>query len=479
MLWLAIRLPLLPLEVYTCGAKDANPLAVTTTSGSRSEILVCNETALRRGVRPGMAVAAATALASDLEMMPRDNVAERSALERLAGWAHQFTPAISIAAPAEALLEIEGSLGLYGGLKRLWNAVSEGLSTLGYSATVACAPTALAAQWFARAGLSVRLRHADALRTSLPNLPVDVMGLEQEALTLLRNVGARTIDDCLKLPRDGLARRLGPELCDKIDRALGRAPDPRPFFAPPSVFKAAQPLPAPAREAEMLLFCARRMLVEFCGHLAATVQGVQRLTFSFAHDKREPTRVTLTLVQASRDAEHLTSVLRERLDRTALPAPVTDILLESELVLPLAASSRSFLPDGARHEEAAAHLIERLRARLGDEVVVGLERFPDHRPERAWRACEPGSKDAVSQALARRPLWLLARPRPLTESGEVPCYDGKLSLLAGPERIESGWWDGQDVMRDYFVASNGADALLWIYRERSTDARWFLHGFFA
>jgi protein ImuB len=480
MLWLAIRLPFLPLEVYARAAQATQPLAVTTTSGSRSEVIACNGAASNRGVRPGMAVAAAMALASDLTTVPRDTAAERGALERIAAWSIQFTPAVTIAGDGEALLEIEGSLALYGGLKRLWVAVDEGLKALGYAATLACAPTPLAAQWFARAGLCVRLRHSDALRTSLPELPVHVMDPGPEALDILLNVGAMTLGDCLKLPRDGLARRCGPDLCERLDRALGLRPDPRPFFTPPSTFKAAQPLPAPAHQADMLLFCARRMLVELCGYLAATLHGVQRLAFSFAHHKREPTRVALTLVQASRDPDHLTGVLRERLNRTALPAPVTDILLESELVLPLNGSSHSFLPDSARHEEAVAHLIERLRARLGDEAVVGLKRAADHRPERAWRACEPGSRDAAALvSLPRRPLWLLAKPRPLTESGEVPCYDGKLSLLAGPERIESGWWDGHDVKRDYFVASNGDDALLWIYCERETGGRWFLHGFFA
>jgi protein ImuB len=480
MLWLAIRLPLLPLEVYARAVEPATPLAVTTTSGSRSEVIACTDAASQRGVRPGMPVAAAMALAADLTTVPRDTTAERAALERIASWSHQFTPAVAIAEPAEVLLEIEGSLALHGGLQRLWAAAAEGLKNLGYAATLACAPAPLAAQWFARAGLNVRLRHLDALRSSLPDLPLDVIDLAPEARDVLLNVGARTIGDCLALPRDGLARRCGPGLCEKLDRAFGREPDPRPFFTPPSMFKAAQPLPAPAHEADMLLFCARRMLVELCGCLAAALSGVQRLTFSFAHHKREPTRVPLTLVHATRDPEHLTSVLRERLNRTALPAAVTEILLESELVLPLEASSQSFLPDGARHEEAAAHLIERLRARLGDEAVVGLKRAADHRPERAWRACEPGSRDAGALAsLAHRPLWLLAQPRPLTERGEVPCYDGKLSLLAGPERIESGWWDGHDVKRDYFVASNCADALLWIYRERAPGGRWFLHGFFA
>jgi protein ImuB len=126
-------------------------------------------------------------------------------------------------------------------------------------------------------------------------------------------------------------------------------------------------------------------------------------------------------------------------------------------------------------------LIERLRARLGDDAVLGLERFPDHRPERAFRTCQPdgGGSAGASAAAAGRPLWLLGEPRPLSEIGEAPCYDGRLTLLAGPERIESGWWDGDDVTRDYFVASNPSEALLWIYRERNANARWFLHGFFA
>jgi len=480
MLWLALRFPLLPLEVYARAQRTLDPLAVTTTTGSRSEVIACNEAASKCGVRPGMPVAAASALASDLDVVPRDPMAERAALERIAGWAHQFTPVVAIAEPAELLLEIEGSLAFYGGLTRLWNAIVEGMSTLGYAASIACAPTPLAAQWFARAGLAVRLRHADALRASLPDLPVAVMDVDPEAQMLLHNVGATTIADCLKLPRDGLARRLGPDFLDDLDRALGRVPDPRRLFTPPVVFEATQPLPAPAREAEMLLFCARRMLVELCGYLAATERGVQRLAFRFAHDRREPTRITLALVQATRDPDHLTNVLRERLDRTALPCAATEISLESELMLPLARESQSFLPDAGRHAEAAAQLIERLRARLGEKAVTGLTRCSDHRPERAWRVCEPGSGDAGSvSALGRRPLWLLAHPRPLPETGEVPYCDGKLDLLVGPERIETGWWDGNDVMRDYFVAANAEDALLWIYRERASGGRWFLHGFFA
>ena len=481
MLWLALHLPSLPLEVYTRATRGAEPLAVVGTQGSQSFIVGCNDAAKRRGVKPGMPPAAASALACDLRLVARDYTAEDTALERLAAWAIQFTPAVSIAPPFTLLLEVAGSLTLFGGLKALWNAAAEGLRALGYAARIACAPTPLAAQWFARAGLAVRLRHADALHVSLGDLPVEAMDLAPDALELLQNVGAGTIGAVLALPRDGVARRLGQRVLDDLDRARGALPDPRTHYTPPLVFKAAQPLPAPAHDAGMLLFAARRMLVELCGYLAATSNGAQRLTFSFEHHKREPTSVTLSLVAATRDADHLTNVLRERLERTELPAPATAIALTSEILLPLAASSLSLIPDAGQHEEAAAHLIEKLRARLGDNAVLGLARYADHRPERAWRTCEPGDKGrhAPLEHIRSRPLWLLAKPRPLSEIDSAPCYEGRLSLVAGPERIESGWWDGNDVMRDYFVAANPAEAMLWIYRERGTRGRWFLHGFFA
>jgi protein ImuB len=479
MLWLALRFASLPLEVYARAVRASDPLAVVSSTGTQAEIVACNDCARRRGVKQGMPPAAASALASDLQVVPRDVAAESAALERIAAWAIQFTPAVSIAPPGEVLLEIAGSLAIFGGLKRLWREVSEGLRALGYAATIACAPTPLAAQWFARAGSSVRLRNSDALRAGLAELPIEVMQPSPDALGLLQNIGARTLSDYLALPRDGMARRLGQALLDDVDRALGRLPDPRPFFTPPTFFKASQPLPAPAQEAEMLLFAARRLLVELCGYLSATASGAQRLTFSFSHHGREPTRVTLSLVSATRDADHLTNVLRERLERTALPCPATDIALESELLLPLASRNLSLLPDAGQDEEAAAQLIERLRARLGDEAVLGLKRFADHRPEYAWRPCQPGNKDTSTGLVAGRPLWLLAQPRSLGEDAAAPCYDGRLTLLAGPERIEAGWWDGHDITRDYFVASNPNEALLWIYRERDLGGRWFLHGFFA
>jgi protein ImuB len=233
-------------------------------------------------------------------------------------------------------------------------------------------------------------------------------------------------------------------------------------------------------EAEALLFAARRLIIELCGFLAAGSNGVQRLCFTLSHEDHEDTQIVLNLVAASRDPEHLATVLREHLGRLHLPCPVTAIALASESLAALPARSLSFLPASGDHSETVSRLIERLRGRLGDEAVKGLGLAADHRPERAWRTSEPG-RDAAGDVAHRvpRPLWLLAAPLRLDTSADAPCYEGPLTLLAGPERIESGWWDGVDVTRDYFVARTAAQSLLWIYRERRDIGAWYLHGFFA
>ena len=79
---------------------------------------------------------------------------------------------------------------------------------------------------------------------------------------------------------------------------------------------------------------------------------------------------------------------------------------------------------------------------------------------------------------APRPLWLLAEPQPLAHLFENRPW----ILRDGPERIESGWWDGADVRRDYFVAESPQGEIMWIYRDHRygvDDGEWFLHGVFA
>jgi protein ImuB len=75
----------------------------------------------------------------------------------------------------------------------------------------------------------------------------------------------------------------------------------------------------------------------------------------------------------------------------------------------------------------------------------------------------------------------LEKPLQLRVHAQGPHYYGPLALLAGPQRLETGWLQGTPALRDYFVARSERAGLLWIYRERLSRAspQWYLHGLFA
>jgi len=473
MLWIAIHLPQLPLEALLRGA--LLPDACAVTEGHR--IVACDGKATARGVRAGMSASAALALAPQLRICQRDTSAETEALLGIAAWVMQFTPNVALEFPDVVLLEVSASLKLFGGLARIAGDLREGLVAMGFAASISVAPTPRAACWSVRSGKETLVTDIARIEEALSALPVAVLRCDADTLESLEAVGAATIGDLLALPRDGLARRFGQTLLDDLDRARGRLSDPRTFFTPPPRFAASLDLLAEATQAEALLFAARRLLVQLTGYLAARSGGVQRLVLKLAHRDGGATEIAVGLVTPSRDAEHFTLLVRERLSNIALREPVRRIAIEAVDILPLAADNLGLFPDDTGTPGNWDRLIERLRSRLGTEAVHGLASRPEHRPERASTNVDPGEKQLKLQ-FGERPFWLFAAPLPIPEVAAVPNYEGPLTLLAGPERIESGWWDDDDIARDYFVARTSTESLVWIYRERRGGG-WYLHGLFA
>jgi protein ImuB len=188
--------------------------------------------------------------------------------------------------------------------------------------------------------------------------------------------------------------------------------------------------------------------------------------------------VTLGFSVPNRDPHRILTLLRERLSTITLPDRVEAIALESIETRPLGSRNLSLFPEDRLPEEERWLIIEHLRARLGSEAVYTIASYPDHRPELAWRCCEPGTGTASGEH-TKRPLWLLEPPQRLRSEGHLPVLNAPLMLLAGPERIESGWWDGKDVERDYFVARDASGLAFWVFKERTGQRAWYLQGLFS
>ncbi|MGB3426650.1 MAG: DNA polymerase Y family protein [Burkholderiaceae bacterium] len=496
MLWLAVLLPALPLQLAERVTEPGHAVAIVEGPAQRPLIVHCNDAARDQGVAPGMKLAAAQALVRDLIAVERHLEHEREALAELAAWAYQFSGEI-VAQADGVLIETGGSERLFGGRSRLSRAVRDGLMQLGYRAAFGYAVTPRAARVVALARARrlacPHLFDAAHLEAALAPLPFTLIEWSDATTDTLHALGLATIGDLLALPRPSFAKRFGRERLDDLDRLLARRADPQPMYAPPERFAATIELPADVTDTARLMLPAQRLLASLEGFLRGRGAGTTALQFTATHDARRtkpqpPTEITLKLAAPERDAGRLGALLAERLTRVTLPEPAIALALAVEQLQPFATMNGSLLPQPAEPGVDWLKLAETLHARLGSERVFQLQAVDDHRPEHAWRAVplaiDGAGAGAVPLPPSPRPLLLLPLPQPLPLRNDQPLYRDPLTLVTGPERIECGWWDlgrpgVQAVHRDYFVARNGRGQLLWIFRELAAPRGWFLHGLFA
>jgi len=493
MLWIALHLPQLPLDTALRSRhnpeSDAHtaPLAIA----EHKRIGWYDRQAGESGIRAGMSESNARAMAADLQIVVRNAQAETQALHEAALWALHFTPHVTLR-PCGLLMEIAASLRLFGGCERIAAKLLDGVNALGLQAGLAFAHTATGAWLHAQCP---QTGTADAGKAdALDRLPVRTLEHAAPHLDTLNDIGCHTIGQLRRLPRGGVTRRFGRQLLGELDRAYGQEAEAHVWFEAPTVFRAALELPSRIEHAESLLFAARRLLLQLTGWLTARHAAVAGITLWLHHESRRrrdhrSTPLPILLGMASRDPEHLTLLLRERLARLTLIAPVIELSLEADRIVEQAAANTELFPTPASQAETTGRLIERLQSRLGVHAVRQLALFDDHRPERSvitptlTSAPRRGGQSSQPRHATARPAWLLPRPLPLSTQGHKPFYQSPLTLLSGPERIETGWWDDKPATRDYFIAQNEAHCLLWIFRARvpkeAESGGWFLHGLFG
>jgi protein ImuB len=410
------------------------------------------------------------------------------------------------------------------------------------------------------------------LSAVLDALPLAALLATQPHAATLQRLGCERLGQLRALPRGGLSRRFGAALLTALDQAYGLQTELYPWVALPEQFSQRLEFNARIEVAEGLMFGAHRLLGSLKAWLTARQCGVTGIRLHWEHDLQrrgdaKAASLEVRTGQATTDMQHLARLLAENLARTTLLAPVVAIMIEALDVEPLPTASASLLPDDVESGGSLQQLLERLSARLGVQRVLTGHTTPDHRPQRmqAWvpstlegaarAGTTPAAKrsartpiavqktrkaPAVPDHWAQYPCWILRQPLRLAVVKDKPIYQGPLQLIAGPERVETGWWpesagdgDGaqngapnafsvqaeparafanpstlrqaQDrpssgrtdlseqhgdlTLRDYFIASSEMAGLLWIYRQRTGLAHpsalgaaqvgWYLHGIYG
>jgi len=110
-------------------------------------------------------------------------------LQKLCLHAQAFTSFVSIEPPNALLLEIRGSVKLFGSLQRLHADIDACWRQLALPVRSATAPSTLAALWLARAGDPQQIEDVEMLPGHLAKVPIACTAWDGELLQTLRAMG--------------------------------------------------------------------------------------------------------------------------------------------------------------------------------------------------------------------------------------------------------------------------------------------------
>jgi protein ImuB len=363
----------------------------------------------------------------------------------------------------------------------------------------------------------------------LAPLPPAALRLEPHVIDRLDAVGVRSVGDLLMLPRSSLPSRFGAHLVRRIAQVLGEVFESLTPLRPEPPPDAGRGFDVAVCDAQVIESATAELLYEVLECVIRNGRAIRRLDCVLYSEYAPPQVLPIWLSRGSRNTRHMLDLLRPRLEQalargTAATAVAMrqkrahlEMLPDSEAIAGFvgvrlvavetsdwhAGQADLFEPCDAGDVERLGSLVDRLVNRLGSEAIARAERLDDYQPERAFRyvptlergldaansASEGETGGAVVHTpLQERPLRLLERPQAIRVTAVVPdgpptwfYHAGREYAVArawGPERIETGWWRGPDVRRDYFRVQTAGGEQFWVFHN-TVDECWYVHGMFA
>jgi protein ImuB len=366
----------------------------------------------------------------------------------------------------------------------------------------------------------------------LAELPAAALRIDEATAAAIAEVGIDTIGGVLALSPRSLASRFPPLLRRRLAEFQGHVAEP---IVPPggeALPQESQAFDFPVRTVDLdeqqLIGLIDGLVGRCLAPLVARGEGVLALQVRIEHAARmaAPTVIDVGLFRPTASRSHLVELVRLRLGRQRLPGEIDGVAVEVIAAGAVSCRQRLLFGGGTKGLEASdadaevAMLLDRLAGRLGRAAVCEPQLVGDAQPEHAWIAAppsgrpatvgqpasgRPSSRDRVSRSgargyavpralpVGRRPIWMPPRPVPLDglegevmaiapegpparfRLGDVPH---RVVQAHGPERIETAWWRGPTVRRDYYVVETDSGERFWLFR-RLRDGGWFLHGMFA
>jgi protein ImuB len=476
------------------------PLVISENLAAHAEILFVSEVAARQGVRAGMTIAQARAMAAQLVAMPRSSAAERSASEAIADAAESVSPVVEPCDDGYAWLDLSGLGRFYESEEAIALELVRRVRCVGMDAAVGIAANREIAHLAACCG-GMRVIPSRREREFIDWLPLDSLNLaardggEELEMTLSR-WGLKRLGDLARLDPDGLGSRLGRRGIELVRLARGESPRPLHPRRRTEVFTESVELEYGIETLEPLAFVMRAILDRLIQRmeLRGLVAGDLLLTLGLA-DRRINTR-RVAIAAPTNDIRAILTLITLSLESSPPEAPAESIRIEITPRVPRPAQADMFLPPAPAPDRLET-TIARLAALCGPENVGRLTADNTNRPEavrlEAFQPpppCPNPSRIAPVDNITRLVIRAI-RPamevevmsvRGVPEFVRGPKLGARVISIAGPWRRDGEWWRSANheshvpaFCRDYYELELDDGCIYRAYRDPRLD-RWFVDG---
>ncbi|WP_342806136.1 DNA polymerase Y family protein [Alteromonas sp. M12] len=481
-LWLYLHFPHLQLDSVCHAIPSPQQRRVEDTSGQINTqhslvilhhqtncVLQLNQAAIDAGIRTGMGLGTAAALDQHLQVLPYKSDIEQKKLVEIAEHLYLVTSDICLFPPNGLLLRIHNMLMLYGGLNGYWRVVKNQLKEFQVKYYYASGQSPYAARILARTAWNQVSDHLPMLQHQIGIRQLTDSELDKKTVSKLARVGIHSLADLMALPLKDVAKRFDIDLVTYLGRLSGEFHHPMDFYHPQSKFQRYLELLYEISHTDTLLSPIKLLLTALEQFLKIRDLLTQKIIFTFYQRDNKALTLEVGSAQGEYQADKWVNLSILKLDNLVLQAPIFALEL-STAETQLRSPDKGDLFSASKGTLTYLQLISLLQAKLGEEAISKVMLDDDFRPEKVNKYVQPQLETTPKHisTYPLRPSFMLQTPQPLTE---------KVSIIHGPERISTGWWDNQAITRDYFIARNQHGQWLWIYR--TSNSLWFAHGFFS
>ena len=475
-LWLYLHFPQLQLDaLYQQGeSKQDNQEPVAILEQQHNEIEQMNQAAKKAGLQKGMGLATAAMLVPHLSVIPYNMAAEEAKLKELAELLYLVTSDISFFMPDGIVLRAHNMLSLYGGLKPYWLAIQRQLSLQYLSYHYATGHSALSARLLARTHWDRITQDYPLLKQQVQQCSLTHSDLPAKTVEKLQRVGAETIAAVQKIPRQAIAKRFDIHLVNYLGRLSGEFQQPLTLFQPKEVFQRYIELLYDVENTDKLTQPLTHLLNSLEQYMTVREQTTYSLTVTLYQRDHLPLEIKIGSAQGDYQRSAWLPLITLKLESDTVDAPIYALQIITGAVQQRT-SEIGDLFSQQKSRFTTAQLLSLLSAKLGEHALHQPILKNAHKPEDTTDYVQPthlpdaqAAHHAIPAHSRFRPSFILQQPQLLKE---------KTTLLHGPERISTGWWEHQPITRDYYIARSIQGRYYWLFKTPNQD--WFLHGVFC